>query len=285
MMDEEKLTKNLRLVSKIMLIFCLVIILFGLYILPVLVMIPNPPFIEVREFNLAQSNIVKKIVGDKYRNEIYPKGKEILDIEIQKISQIEDPNLKLDEIFRWEMHDWHNPNWEIGSWYYYNNSPFFLIYKEDNSKLMANPSYEVTLLAPKTPNGIFYDSDPYWIAYHKVGACESLSTLFAFMAQQSGFKSRTVQTINHQWAEVKINGKWMYYDPWCAVEHNYYNPANGNFTFKDKWFNNREYFRDNCLWYASFNFYNDAILPNHLATIEYSISYTIHDFKKLRNFF
>ena len=246
-----------------MIILIIAVILFFIYIFPIFQLTPNPPYFSAVPLNLNQVTLVDNIVKEKYRTEIYPQGKEIISQDLQNISKISDPNSKLDEIFRWQMRDWHNPNWEIGFWYYFNQSPFFLTYERNASKLMATPSYGITLFAPRNPDGIFYDSDPYWIAYHKVGACESLSTLFSFMAQHSGIESRTVQSINHQWVEVKMNGTWMYYDPWCAVEHDYYNATDGNLTFKTKWYNRTENFRQNCLWYAYLN-YNNAIFPNPL---------------------
>ena len=75
----------------------------------------------------------------------------------------------------------------------------------------------------------------------------------------------------------------MYYDPWCAREHDYYNPIDGNFTFRNKWFNKIEYFEENCRSYAYVNFYNDFI-PNPIATQTYSFSYLSHNLKKAFNF-
>ena len=84
------------------------------------------------------------------------------------------------------------------------------------------------------------------------------------MARQSGIESRTVQTVGHQWVEVNVSGKWKYYDPWCAVEHDYYDSSDGNLTFKTKWYNDTRYFRQNCLDYAYLNF-NNEIFPNPIV--------------------
>ncbi|MDO9035197.1 MAG: transglutaminase domain-containing protein [Methanoregula sp.] len=232
----------------------------------------NPNF----ENNIIQPNL---FFEQQYISEIFPKGNEIISKEITKIQKIPDTESKLDEIFRWEMNDWHNPNWELGSFDNYNNSLNYFSYKKNVTKIRANDFFDFRFYRQQTPNGKFYGDDPYWIAFNKVGACRELSNLFAYMAQQSGIQSRTVQTINHQWVEVKVNGEWKYYDPWCAVEHGYYNLTDGNLTFKSKWYNYPEYFRDNCNGTASFIFYNE-IVPNPLATQVYSISYLIHDIKK-----
>ncbi|WP_321506085.1 transglutaminase domain-containing protein [uncultured Methanoregula sp.] len=233
----------------------------------------NPSYEE----NIIQPNLFFR---EKYVKEIYPLGNAKITAEITKVQSIADPELKLDEIFRWEMEDWHNPNWEPSSFSPTNGSISYFSYQNNISKTRANPDFYLRFFRPQTPDGVFYCNDPQWIAYNKVGACQELSNLFEHMAQKAGIESRTVQTVNHQWAEVKVNGEWKYYDPWCAIEHGYYNATDGNLTFKSKWYNYPEYFRDNCHGLAYINFYND-IVPNPLATQVYSISYSIHDFKKL----
>jgi len=199
-------------------------------------------------------------------------------------TQIKDDDSKLDEIFRWEMNDWHNPLWEPRNFSLYNNSLNYISYKNNSKKIRPNNFFAFFYYKQQTPSGVYFGNDPYWIAYNKVGACQELSNLFSYMAAQSGIKSRTVQTIwDHQWAEVEINGQWKYYDPWCAVEHGYYNSTDGNLTFKSKWYNDPKYFRDNCHGMAYMNFYND-IIPNPLATQIYSYSYFWHDAKKVKLF-
>jgi hypothetical protein len=210
-----------------------------------------------------QDNIIRSnnFFSQKYTNEIIPKGKIIISTELDNVSKINSTNAKLNEIFIWEMQNWHNPNWEIGNFYYFNKSLNYFSYKNDPTKIRANPNFDFTLFRQQTPNGTFYGDDPYWIAYNKVGACQELSNLFSFMARQSGIESRTIQTVGHQWVEVNINGDWKYYDPWCAVEHDYYNSSDGNLTFNTKWYNDTKYFRQNCLNYAYIN-YNNDLLPN-----------------------
>jgi hypothetical protein len=174
------------------------------------------------------------------------------------VSKINDSDAKLDEIFRWEMSDWHNPNWEKGTFWSNFYSPVYSRYKNDTNKARVNLNFEYSFFRPQNKDGVLYADDPAWLAFNKVGACKELSNLFSFMAQESGFETRLIRTAwDHQWTEVKIDGEWRYYDPWCAVEHDYYNASDGNLTFKNKWFNKIEYFRDNCHGGAYLNWYGE----------------------------
>jgi len=272
--------KILIIVLLIVLLIALCIIVSSLFFPYVIIGYPNSPIISVNsnyEKNIFQPNAFFK---EKYVSEIYPKGEEIILSELQKVKKIDDKELKLDEIFRWEMHDWHNPLWEPNNFHYFNQSINYISYNNESNKIRTNNFFAFHHYRQQTPSGVYYGNDPYWIAYNKVGACQELSNLFAYMAAQSGIKSRTVQTIwDHQWVEVEINGEWKYYDPWCAVEHGYYNSSDENLTFKSKWYNYPENFRDNCHGMAYVNFYNDVI-PNPVATQVYSYSYIWHDIKK-----
>ncbi|MCX6681562.1 MAG: transglutaminase-like domain-containing protein [Methanoregula sp.] len=270
----------LRNITIVLLFSAIVILISGLIYPNYLVGTPYCLFICKNPSFQDNINEPNNFFNQRYITEIFPKGKEIISTEIETIKQINDSDSKLDEIFKWEMRDWHNPLWESDNFNYFNGSLIYISYKNNVSRTRANPVFGYYLYRPQTPEGKYYGDDPYWIAYNKVGACQELSNLFAFMAQKSGIRSRTVQTFGHQWAEVEINGEWKYYDPWCAVEHGYYNSTDGNLTSKDKWYNYPGYFRDNCHGLAYINFYND-IVPNPLATQVYSISYVIHDIKNL----
>lgn len=252
----------------------------------ILAILANLPIIQHELKNSQNLTEINDFLKIRYSTEIYPKGKEIISIELDKINQITDPESKLDEIFIWQMGDWHNPKWinynvnlNDTGFSCFDNACAYLIYNNDLRKLKASPFYDGIFYPQKNSNGTFYADDPYWLAYHKIGACRELSTLFSFMAQQSGIESRTVQTFGHQWAEVKINGKWKYYDPWCAIEKRHYNSTDGNLTFKNKWYNYPEYFSDNCNGWTYVYVYNEFI-PNPMATPIYSISYVIHEIKK-----
>ena len=234
--------------------------------------VSNPIITPIFSHNIIEIN---KFVDKRYADEIYPLGKTIVTNELSNISQLHDDNAKLDEIFRWEMQDWHNPGWEP-IFYTNNENPYWLnnaSFVYSDLKLLPKREFQFTFFTPKNPNGTYYGDDPYWLAYNKMGACRELSTLFSYMANNAGIESRTVTAGNwHQWVEVNISGEWMYYDPWCAGEHHYYNSTDGNLTFKSKWFNKIEYFEENCQSGAYLNFYNEAV-PNPLATPTYLISY------------
>jgi hypothetical protein len=210
-------------------------------------------------------------------NEIYPKGKEIVLSEIAIIKQKQDFNEKLDEIFRWETSDWHNPQWEPNDFYIFNNSQNYVSYKHNPNKLRAILQYEFSFFRQQNPYGIFYGDDPYWLAFNKVGCCRELANLFSFMAQQSDIESRTVSSLfgQHRWVEVKINEEWMYYDPWCAYER-----YKWNISYKDKWFNKIENYRDNCHGFTVLNTY-DGLIPNPEPSITYPFWYWVHDMKKI----
>jgi hypothetical protein len=275
----------------------------------------NPDF----ENNTIEPN---KFFNNRYVEEIKPQGKKIIDSELEKLKTINSTDSKLDEIFKWEIQDWHNPNWERGSFNLFNGSINYYSYKNNVSKIRADPDFVYSIVRQQTPEGIFYGDDPFWIAYNKVGACRELSSLFSYMAQKSGIESRIVGTAwDHQWAEIKIDGEWRYYDPWCAVEHGYYNSTDGNLTFKHKWFNKIENFRDSCHAAAYINWYNEDpiitwynVFPNinlinenpvinfyfknpmvywyfynpilhYRASLIYTYSYFWHDYKNIVDYF
>jgi hypothetical protein len=235
------------------------------------------PFVSINFFNQNQLVATNHHISDRYVDEIFPQGKDIVSLELAEIKQKKDINSKLDEIFRWETIDWHNPQWEVNDFDYFNNSQNYISYKQNPNKLRAISQYEYSFFRQQNPQGIFYADDPYWLAYNKVGCCREIANLFSFMAQQSGIESRTVSSILglHRWVEVKINGEWMYYDPWCAYERHKW-----NLSFKDKWFNKIENYRDNCHGFTVLNVY-DGIIPNPEPTITYPFWYWIHDIKSL----
>jgi hypothetical protein len=263
----------------------LIALIVNFFYYPFISYSPTSPYLTINIYGediLTQQN---EFFRYRYINEIYPQGEKIILEEIERIDKINDENLKLDEIFYWLMEDWHNPNWESDNFsYIVPNGLLYSIYNRNISKVYAyNTPYENSKFRQETPNGTFYGDDPNWIAYNKVGACKELSNLFAYMAKKSGFETRTVQTLAfHQWVEIKIDGEWMYYDPWCAIEHGYYNQSDGNLTNKSKWFNKIEYFRDNCHSCAYINTYNE--FPYTDATKEYNIAYIVHDLKEITNY-
>jgi hypothetical protein len=267
----KKYSRELRFIS-ILLVFFL-IFYFGIVILLTPLSIR---FTLLDETNVLQWN---KFTEVQYLNETYPKSNIIISSELARIRNYNDSESKLNEIFRWEMEDWHNPEWENATSYYYSPIyPTYLSYNNDPSKLLIQRSYQFTFLEPKNPKGQFYGDDPYWLAYNKVGACRELSTLFSYMAKESGIKSRTINTVWHQWVEVEIKNETYYYDPWCAGQYQYYNSSDGNFTFNYRWFNKTEHFEENCRPVSIPCWYNEG-LPNIAPTGPYAMNYfkTYHD--------
>ncbi|WP_167815803.1 transglutaminase-like domain-containing protein [Methanocorpusculum sp. GPch4] len=163
----------------------------------------------------------------QYQEVYYPKGEENINLIINETRNITDPIDKLTAIADWEIDGFIN----------------FLQYQKWNTsynhtrRLGSNYVYddEGRIRAASGP----YQNDPYWIAYHKIGACGELGTLFAYVANQSGFETRLVSATyadlpnNHAWVEVKVNDEWMYFDP-TVYWDNYNNKWNQTFT--DKWY-------------------------------------------------
>lgn len=230
---------------------------------------PNNQIKSLEQKNVENLTEIKDYLNERYINEVHPNGRHIISSEIEEVKKEKDPISKLDKIFTWEMKDWHNPDPifpvfkpvinESGFRCYPDNTCHYLIYNNDSTKLMAMPHYEGILYPQKNPNGTWYRDDPYWIAYNKIGSCREIANLFSFMANEGGIESRTVESkLDHRWVEVNISGEWMYDDPWCAIARHYYNPEDGNLTFRNKWFNKREYFTENCFYPPFIQRYPDA---------------------------
>ena len=143
----------------------------------------------------------------QYENIYYPLGKERIESVVNETQNITDPIEKLTAIADREINGFVNflqyNRWNesyggtkpLGSHYIY----------DEGGRVRAE--------------GGKYANNPYWIAYHKIGACGELGTLFTETARQAEFEARKVVTKyvddrnNHAWVEVKVNGEWMYFDP------------------------------------------------------------------------
>lgn len=81
----------------------------------------NHPFCLICVNPNFQDNIFRSnnLFTQKYVNEINSNGKVIISTELDKVAEVNTSDAKLNEIFIWEMTDWHNPNWEIGNFYYF----------------------------------------------------------------------------------------------------------------------------------------------------------------------
>ncbi len=228
---------------------CFIIFGIFLFLYPVIVPLDRCPYFTLDPVDIQTRWANNDYIKERYTTDIFQKGKIIVEEEIYKVQALSDSNSKLDEIFLWEMANWHEPNLEINK-FNSSNGNTYKVLKDNGSRIYPINWFQYTTAGQFSPNGTFYGNDPYWIAYNMVGACNELSNLFAYMANESGIPSRTVQTVNHQWVEVNISGKWMYYDPWCALEKGYYNNTDKNLSLKYKWYNERRYFRENCLCHA-----------------------------------
>jgi hypothetical protein len=253
------------------------LLIYCSFLVPILSYNLAIPPVSIFYFNQNQVIATDNEIDERYINEIVPRAKEEIDREINRINSTENNSEKLDEIFRWETEDWHNPQWETNDFNWYNNSQNYISYRQNPNKLRTILQFENSYFRQQNPQGIYYADDPYWLAFNKVGCCREIANLFSYMAQRSGIESRTVSSIGgqHRWVEVKINGEWMYYDPWCA-----YDRYKWNETFKEKWFNKIENYRDNCHGFTVLNVY-DGIIPNPEPTFTYPLWYGVADIKKI----
>ena len=215
------LSKLLHFASVLLIVFLIFYFFIGFTIVPL--SIRFNPFDAI---NVVQMD---NYIKERYSSEIYPNASIKISSELTAVKKISDPREKLDAIFRWVMSDWHNPEWETDAFYYSSIYPIYLSYKND-SKLLPQRTYELSVFTPRNPSGQYYGDDPYWLAYNKVGACRELSFLFSYMAKESGLRPRLINTAWHQWVEVDIDNETYYYDPWCAGQYDYYNSTDGNFT-------------------------------------------------------
>lgn len=206
----------------------------------------NTEVISLEQSDKEAIIILDAYMDSKYTKVIYPEGKERISSELDKIRNISNPQAKLDEIFIWEMKDWIFPNDNISAFVSPNTAHTYSYLASNLNRIKASPYYNGILYPQENPNGTMYADDPIWIAYNKVGECREDSTLFAYMAQESGIDAHLVLTPSHQWVEVELAGQSYYYDPWCADSRGYYNATDGNMTFRDKWFNTIGSFEENC---------------------------------------
>lgn len=141
---------------------------------------------------------------NQYNLQYYPTGKERIDDIVFKVENISDPIEKLTTIAEWETSNYVN----------------FLEYEKWNTtynktRVIGNFRYDDSGKVRAENNPLA--NNPYWIAYHMFGACGELATLFAHVANQSGFETKTITADyvtgnNHVWVEVKVGDEWLYFD-------------------------------------------------------------------------
>jgi hypothetical protein len=212
------------------------IVLMGIGFLIILVSIwvflPSWPLTLL---NLNEEIKIDKEISSRYLSEIKPEGDQKILWAVNNVSNLNSSMKKLNSILGWEMQDWVNPRWGVSSVTCYDPACRYFFFNNDKTKMRAD------LMFPPRFGTIYFPNDPAWIAYHKTGACQEISVLFAETANRAGFQTQTVYWISHQWPEVNINGEWWYYDPVCAYEK-----YQLNMTKSSMWFNKTKNFRTNC---------------------------------------
>lgn len=186
--------------------------------------------------NNAYTEGIETYFSEQY-NEVYePVGKERIDKIVLEVNSLSKSQDKLNAIADWVIDDFVN----------------FLEYERWNEsyphtkKLGLNYRYDYSGRI-RAENGV-YCQNPNWIAYHKFGACGELSSLFSYVANQTGFETRLISATyadrsnNHQWVEVNVDGVWMYYDPtiYWSNYHNIYGKV-----LDSKWYGT---FDEQVLW-------------------------------------
>ena len=61
----------------------------------------------------------------------------------------------------------------------------------------------------------------YVILFQKWGSCGEYATVTEFLLRELGFETRIAkfENIDHNWAEIKLNGSWYIVDPWYIGLH------------------------------------------------------------------
>lgn len=187
---------------------------------------------------------------NSYTTEIKPNGEAEINKILYHVSNISDNRQKLNEIAKWELEGFESYHWGDKSYCIYPTQlsnvvqqvtcpllPFFNccpFQKTESGKIRVINTFWPISLTP-------YEGNPYWIAYYKTGACGELAVLFNFVANRSGYETRTVNSLSHAWVEVKIDNEWWYFDPLCYKVR--FNQDELNET---KWFNQTRFFKQNC---------------------------------------
>lgn len=214
--DEE--TYNQKVKKQRNFYFCIACILLLLLVISIM------GFIYAHDYQLDQ------YFTTQYENIYYPIGKERIEAVVNETEAISNPIERLTVIADWEIDGFVNclqySKWNES---YGGTKPLGCHYIYDDEGRVRAKKGE-------------YTDNPYWIAYHKMGACGELGALFAETAKQAGFEVRNVATIyakdgNHAWVEVKVNGEWMYFDP--TIYWDNHNNKGGNIRY-DKWYGTLE---------------------------------------------
>lgn len=151
--------------------------------------------------------ILEKEIDDIFHSEIYPKSTSDIDGIIQKMADVQDPELKLQLLSKWIQDDFifslNNKSFSRDDYIYY------ILTNNNKNYYISNPEGRRVIRAGK------FSNNPYCIAYYRAGACGEYATLAQHVAMLSGLNARKVSDPSgyHGWVEVEINGTWYFYDP------------------------------------------------------------------------
>jgi hypothetical protein len=169
--------------------------------------------------------------------------KPTVDIEInsfeKNLSKIEDPLLKIKEIANYSADNYYQT-------YGNETNPYF------NIAILWGLQIFGDVKNPRIKSLFLFHNDPYFIIFYKTGACMESATIFNFIANKSGFESRTVGTKaeDHQWNEIKIENTWVHVDP--TIYYHYYHDPRNNSEFQDLWFDNPDAY-NKLGWYGGYS--------------------------------
>jgi len=153
----------------------------------------------------------------EYEKTMKPQGEAEIARIVEEVRVIPNFTDKLEHIAEWETRNFTDIYWHHSTVKSLNPFANSYLY-ESSGKIRATRSFA------QTP----YAEDPYWITYHRFGACGEEAALFANVSNRSGIVSRPividlgywikdiipVQNGNHVFLEVLADdGEWYYFDP------------------------------------------------------------------------
>lgn len=202
---EEKLLeseRDVKFLSLLVVILCILLVL-AVY---------SANYVEIPAYK-KQSQLYDQQL-DNYFTEIYEKdireiGEKRINYILNEVKNISYPYEKLERIAQWETENITDMFWERSI---QNNKSYTWPWL-GNYQYNENNQYRATGSAKYTNNAT-------WIAGNNMGNCGDISALFDYVANQSGFETRTIHVVysdlaysdGHVWNEIKINGAWEYFD-------------------------------------------------------------------------
>jgi transglutaminase-like putative cysteine protease len=202
---EEKLLeskRNVKFLSLLVVILCILLV-FAVY---------YANYVEIPTYK-KQSQFYDQQL-DNYFTEVYEKdiqdiGEKRINYILNEVKNISDPYEKLERIAQWETENITDMFWERSI---QNNKSYTWPWL-GNYQYNENNQYRATGSAKYTNNAT-------WIAGNNMGNCGDIAALFDYVANQSGFETRTIHVVysdqaysdGHVWNEIKINGVWVYFD-------------------------------------------------------------------------